>query len=133
MAFRRPSLPRVARGYGADLELARLYISDEAGRNSESRFIGWCLRWLRRNTKVRTIISYADPEHGHLGTIYAASNFRYYGLEKGHGTRLLVVAGEEMQAKTAYDRWGGERKELGDGVRCSRRGEDYAKKARMVA
>jgi hypothetical protein len=112
MTFRVPSLPKVANGYKADLELARLYLSDKAGRNSESRFIGWSLRWLAKNTSAQTVISYADPAHGHTGAIYAAANFEYYGLEKGHGTRLLVVNGEELQAKTAYDRWGASGKNL---------------------
>ena len=112
MAFRRPSLPKVASGYGADIELARLYMIDEAGKNSESRFIGWCLRWLRRHTDVAVVISYADPHKGHSGTIYAAANFTYYGLEKGHGTRMLIVDGVTMQAKTAYDRWGASGKNL---------------------
>ena len=112
MTFRKPSLPNISAGYGADIELSRLFISDEAGKNSESRFIGWCLRYLAKNTSVKTVISYADPFFGHKGTIYAASNFTYYGLEKGHGTRLLVVNGETLQAKTAYDRWGASGKNL---------------------
>ena len=91
MTFRKPSLPKIANGYGADLELSRLFISDEAGKNSESRFIGWCLRYLAKHTDTKTVISYADPDKGHQGTIYAAANFSYYGLEKGHGTRLLTV------------------------------------------
>jgi hypothetical protein len=34
---------------------------------------------LRRETKVRAILSYADCEF-HTGVVYAASNFGYYGL-----------------------------------------------------
>lgn len=112
MTFRKPSLPKIASGYNADLELSRLYMIDEALRNSESRFIGWCLRWLSKNTDAKRIISYADPYYNHTGRIYAASNFRYFGKEKGHGTRVLIVNGERMQAKTAYDRWGASGKNL---------------------
>ncbi len=112
IGFRRPSLPKVASGYGVDIELARLYLLDEAGKNSESRFIGWSLRWLRKNTEYLKVISYADPLHGHEGTIYAAANFTYLGKEIGHGTRLLKVRGELVQAKTAYDRWGASGKNL---------------------
>ena len=79
---------------------------DRAGRNSESRFIGWALRWLRKNTDHKAVISFADPRFGHVGTIYRASNFVYLGREVGHGTRRIVVDGEWIHSKTAYDRWG---------------------------
>lgn len=62
------------------LELRRLVLLDCAGKNSESRVIGWCLRWIKKNsTEVDTIVSYADPKAGHSGTIYRASNFSYAG------------------------------------------------------
>jgi len=106
MLFRRPSLPKTREAYGVDLELSRLVMLDEAGRNSESRFIGWALRWLRRNTKCSAVISFADPEAGHSGIVYRASNWEYLGREKGHGTRRITVDGEVLHSKTAYDRYG---------------------------
>jgi hypothetical protein len=63
------------------LELRRLVLLDCAGRNSESRVIGWCLRYLKKETNgIEIIVSYADPYHNHAGTIYKASNFEYFGL-----------------------------------------------------
>lgn len=63
------------------IELRRLVLVDEAGRNSESRVVGWCLRWLKKNAKhIEVVVSYADPMHGHSGIIYRASNFKYIGL-----------------------------------------------------
>jgi hypothetical protein len=63
------------------LELRRLVLVDEAGRNSESRVVGWCLRWIKRNLpEIEIIVSYADPAHGHSGVIYRASNFKYLGV-----------------------------------------------------
>lgn len=62
------------------LELRRLVLLDACGRNSESRVIGWCLRWVKKNLPdVRVIVSYADPMHGHTGVIYKASNFKMVG------------------------------------------------------
>lgn len=104
--FRRPSLPKIQEAYGADIELSRLVLLDEVPKNSESRFIGWCLRWLKRNSSCRKVISFADPRQGHRGIIYRASNFSYLGEEKGHGTRRILVDGEEIHSKTAFDRWG---------------------------
>ena len=106
LLFRKPSLPKTGAAYGCDLELSRAVLLDRAGKNSESRFIGWALRWLGKNTDKRAVISFADPRFGHVGTIYKASNWEYLGLEKGHGTRRIVVDGEWLHSKTAYDRWG---------------------------
>lgn len=71
------------------LELRRLVLLDEAGRNSESRVIGYCLRYIKKyDADVSVIVSYADPYHNHTGTIYKASNFKYMGLSgKDNGFR----------------------------------------------
>lgn len=106
MLFRQPSLPKTRAAYGCDLELSRLVMLDHAGKNSESRFIGWAPRWLQKNTKALAVISFADPRFGHKGTVYRASNWEYLGEERGHGTRRIVVDGEWLHSKTAYDRWG---------------------------
>lgn len=68
--------------YGASeadvIELRRLALSDECPKNSESRFIGWCIRSLR-GTSAKVLVSYADPAHGHSGTIYRALGFDEVG------------------------------------------------------
>jgi len=62
------------------LELRRLVLVDECPRNSESRFIGFSLRHIKKTMPlVNVIVSYADPNHGHTGIIYKASNFKYLG------------------------------------------------------
>lgn len=62
------------------LELRRLVCIDDTPRNTESYFIGKTLKWLKRNTDYKIIVSYADPHHGHAGTIYKASNFKHVGM-----------------------------------------------------
>jgi hypothetical protein len=64
------------------LVLTRLWLSDELPTNSESRVLGVVLRSLRRHTKVKFLVSYADPAQGHLGFIYQASNWLYAGLSQ---------------------------------------------------
>ena len=61
------------------LELTRLWLVDEAPKNSESYFIGKTFEWLRKNTKIKVLISYSDPMQGHLGIIYQATNWLYQG------------------------------------------------------
>jgi hypothetical protein len=57
-------------------ELARLYLIDELGKNSESWFISRAIKWVTLNhPEIKCLISYADPEAGHSGTIYRAANW----------------------------------------------------------
>jgi hypothetical protein len=67
-------------------ELNRLWLDPSLPRNSESKFIGWCLRELRKICPKMILVSYADTKpsegasHGHLGTVYMASNWIYTGM-----------------------------------------------------
>lgn len=64
------------------LTLTRLWLSDELPANSESRVIGVSLRAIKKNTKIKFIVSYADPSQGHLGTIYQATGWTYTGFSE---------------------------------------------------
>jgi hypothetical protein len=64
------------------IELKRLCCIDNTPKNTESFFIGSTLRWLKKNTDIKTVISYADMTYSHNGTIYKASNFIYNGITK---------------------------------------------------
>ena len=69
-------------GLDAVLELRRFCCRQDAPKNSESFFLGWMLRWLKRNTTASVLLSFADTLHGHEGIIYKASNFREVGRSK---------------------------------------------------
>ena len=63
-------------------ELSRLCIHPNIQKeeyNITSWFVSRCIRRFRKDARVRCILSYADANH-HLGTIYRACNFTYYGL-----------------------------------------------------
>lgn len=62
------------------LTLTRLWLSEELPVNSESRTIGIVIRLLHKHTDLKFLLSYADPAHGHLGTIYQATGWLYTGL-----------------------------------------------------
>lgn len=63
---------------GQVCELNRLWIDDCLGRNTESQVISQSLKWLRHNTDIQIVQTFADGRLG-CGTIYKASNARYYG------------------------------------------------------
>jgi hypothetical protein len=80
-------------------ELMRLVMAQELPHNSESKFVGWCLRWLEKNTNILGLLSYADPEHGHDGCIYRAGNWLYTGMSRPN--RTLIVDGVEKHQRQA--------------------------------
>lgn len=60
-------------------ELNRMWISDELGHNAESILISKSIKLLRKTDKnIVAVQSFADGRLG-CGTIYKASNFRYFG------------------------------------------------------
>ena len=64
------------------LTLTRLWLSEILPPNSESRVISVCLRYLKKYTSLKFIMTYADPAQGHVGTIYQATGWRYIGLSE---------------------------------------------------
>jgi len=60
-------------------ELNRLWMTDDLPKNSESTFIGWCLREIRKQYPAMILVSYADTEQRHIGYVYQATNWVYTG------------------------------------------------------
>ena len=61
------------------LTLTRFWLPDDLPKRSESRVLGVVLGYLRRETSVKFVVTYADPSAGHVGTIYQATNWLYTG------------------------------------------------------
>lgn len=99
------------------IELRRLCCLNEAFRNSESYMIGKMLRWLKRNTKHKVVVSYADAEHNHSGVIYRASNFVYEGFRKG--AKVIVWNGKQYHDKTIRTMYNGVLKPFAERVKSA--------------
>ena len=77
---------------GEYLELNRMWLSDVAPRNSESRAISYAIKYIRRACpSVAWIQSFADERCGGLGVVYQAANFLYLG---SHKTTFYMLDGE---------------------------------------
>jgi adenine modification enzyme len=62
------------------LELARMWLSDAAPRNSESRAISYAIKFFKKvYPEIKIIQSFADGRLGKKGVVYQAANFQYYG------------------------------------------------------
>lgn len=87
------------------LELRRLCCIDDTPKNTESYFIAKSLNWLKKNTDIEVIISYADMTYNHEGTIYKASNFKHVGFTPGG--RVIMYNGKRYHDKTIRTKYKG--------------------------
>ena len=77
------------------LELNRLVVNDGLEKNTLSFFVSECLNLL---PKPKCIISFADPNNGHHGYIYQATNWLYTGL--GSATpNYFLENGKQIHSK----------------------------------
>lgn len=90
------------------IELRRLCCIDDTPKNTESYFIGRTLRWLKQNTDIKIVVSYANPEYGHTGIIYKASNFKLLG--KTAGGKIIVHKGKKYHDKAIRTKYNGKLK-----------------------
>lgn len=92
------------------LELRRLCCIDDTPKNTESYFIGKTLKWLKKNTDVRTIVSYADCNQGHEGVIYKATNFDFIGKTSASKVIRRLSDGKEYHEKSIRTKYKGKLK-----------------------
>jgi len=79
-------------------ELRRLCCIDETPKNTESYFIAKTIKWIKNNTEIKRILSYADLTYGHKGIIYQATHFKLVGqTAKG---RIIMYNDKKYHDKT---------------------------------
>jgi len=92
------------------LELTRLFIFDEYGKNTESVVLSQTFKWLKKNAPdIQVLISYSDPGQEHLGIIYQATNWIYQGCDLGlmdnYGIRLEEDS-KWIHSRTVFEMFG---------------------------
>jgi len=90
------------------IELRRLCCVDKTPKNTESFFIGSTLRWLKKHTQIKMVVSYADMEQNHVGTIYKASNFECLGQQAG--AKVIMWNGKKYHDKAVRTKYNGQLK-----------------------
>ena len=81
------------------VELTRLWVCDSVPRNGESFLIG---RTLSRSGK-EIVVSFAEIQQGHVGTVYQATNWIYTGLSAKRTN--WTVKGMEKHCQTLADKY----------------------------
>lgn len=109
------------------IELRRLCCIDDTPRNAESFLIGKSLKMLKKDWGGKTVVSYADKEYGHLGTIYKATNFKMIGEIKG--ARVIMYQGKRYHDKTIRTKYKGKLKPFAKRIKDAlESGDAYYKK-----
>jgi hypothetical protein len=80
------------------IELNRLCLRDNV-RNQASMLVGRSLRMLPAE---KIVVSFADTDQGHVGYVYQATNFRYFGLSAKR-TDWKVRGMEHLHGQTISD------------------------------
>jgi hypothetical protein len=105
ICYGTPSSAPLRRGIAGDehthnvIELTRLWVDDIVPKNGESYLIGNTLKLVDKEI----IVSYADTSHGHLGTVYQATNWLYSGLSAKRTD--WVVEGLDKHSQTIADKY----------------------------
>lgn len=89
---------------GEVCELVRVALSGEQGHGHTSEVVADALRRLHRDhPMIRLVVSYADADQSHMGTIYQATNWVYVGTRNEGAASNIYVDGERVHHKTATE------------------------------
>jgi len=92
-------------GWNEFIELNRMAFSDALPRNSESRALGFSMRWLQKKYPwLKWVVSFADGTQCGDGTIYRASGFLLTQIKRNSSIWINNKTGEVRQNLTFYSK-----------------------------
>lgn len=99
--------PNIGHAYGLwqgeVVELVRVALNGK--QTATSQCVAAALRELHRQAPiVRLVVSYADADQEHIGTIYQATNWIYEGLKNQGDRAAFIIHGQRTHPKTVYSR-----------------------------
>ena len=97
--------PNIGKPYnlpiGGVLELVRVALNGKQELTSQA--VSLSLKQLRKDVPhCRLVVSFADCDQRHLGTIYQATNWIYTGTENSGNLGAFLVNGKKMHPKSVY-------------------------------
>lgn len=66
-----------------------------------SKFISTTIKLVRKEFPCECVVAFADPEEGHEGTVYKASNFKLHGVTNPEW-HLIDANGEKRHRRYAF-------------------------------
>lgn len=107
ICFGSGATPRIGSPYelfqGEVLELTRVALNGK--QTTTSQCVAAALRELRKDSPItRLVVSYADIDQGHIGTIYQATNWIYEGVKNEGDRGAFLIHGQRMHPRTVYSK-----------------------------
>lgn len=88
---------------GEILELTRVALNGK--QTTTSQCVAMALRELHRQDPLaRLVVSYADTDQQHTGTIYQATNWIYEGLKNAGTCDAFIIHGQKVHKRTVGSR-----------------------------
>jgi hypothetical protein len=81
-------------------ELSRLWAPDNHANNLLTQSISYAVRVLKKIEKPDALVSYADPNAGHLGGVYKAASWIHHGTSDV--TRMYVRGNEKVSRRSFH-------------------------------
>jgi len=79
-------------------EIGKMCLDDKLLRNSESQLLSSAISWLKENTTIKYLFTWADGLVGKPGYVYQAANFLYGGFS--FTDTYVSETGEKIHPRT---------------------------------
>lgn len=90
---------------GQVMELVRVALNGKQGHGKTSKALSLSLKLLPKYfPAVDVVVSYADLDQNHNGTLYQCTNWIYTGLTNANSRGAFIVKGKKMHPKSVYSR-----------------------------
>lgn len=105
--YGRGATPAISSPYGLSqgqvLELTRVALNGK--QETTSQAVAMSLKALKKDYPlVKLVVSYADIDQSHLGTIYQATNWIYEGESCAGTMSGFIINGKKVHKKSIYDK-----------------------------
>jgi len=111
VTYGTPASPSLCKGIAGEdekehvVELTRLWIADITPKNAESFLIGRSLKLLPDDVNI--VVSFAEIQAGHVGTVYQATNWIYTGMSDRHVEWSIKGEESNKHGRHMFDEFGG--------------------------
>ena len=101
--------PQIASPYdkwnGQVVELVRVALNGKQGHGKTSEAMSLALKALHREApQIDLVVSYADLDQGHSGTLYQSTNWIYTGIKNANTRGAFIIFGKKTHTKSVASR-----------------------------
>lgn len=90
---------------GQVLELVRVALNGKQKHGETSKAVGLSLKMLKKMFPwIDLIVSYADLDQEHIGTLYQSTNWIYEGIKNVNTVSAFIINGKKTHPKSCYSK-----------------------------